>query len=126
MAQAANIVINNEAGAATTFEPFKVEGDTVVYANRAPGAMQAWEILRITRKLPADRTKGVIRVRYEFEVPQLDPTTGAVTRTNRKIGEYFEPVGSTSTQNERVHAYSKNFLATTVAVDIAKFGVIPT
>jgi hypothetical protein len=126
MAAAANIVINNEAAAATTFEPYQVEGNTVVYVNRAPGAMQAWEILRITRKLPADRAKGVTRIRVELEVPQIDPVTGAVVRVNRKIDEYFEPAGATAVQNERVHAYSKNFLATTVALDAAKYGIIPT
>ncbi|UUW21355.1 MAG: hypothetical protein [Sanya fiers-like virus 33] len=126
MGAAANIVINNGSAVATTFEPFKVEGDTAVYVNRAPGTMNAWHFLRITRKLPADRSKGVNRVRYEFEVPTIDPTTKAVLYVNRFVGEYYEPVAGTTALNTDIHAYNKNFLATTVATDIAVNGVIPT
>lgn len=126
MAAAANIVINNGSAAACTFEPFKVEGDTAVYVNRAPGSLSAWHFLRIKRVLPADRSKGVTRVRYEFEVPTVDPTTKAVLYTNRFVGEYYEPVGASASLNGDIHAYNKNFLATTVASDCAVNGVIPT
>jgi len=126
MAAAADIVINNGSAAACTFEPFKVEGDTLVYVNRAPGPLNAWHFLRIKRTMPADRSKGVTRVRYEFEVPTIDATTKTVLYTNRFVGEYYEPVSASASLNGDIHAYNKNFLATTVASDLAVNGVVPT
>lgn len=126
MGAAANLTLKNKANADVVFEPYMVEGDTAVYVNRTPGAVNAWHWLRLKRTRPTNLATGVTRIRYEFEYPTVDPTTKKVLYVNRHIGEYYEPTSASLTNNGDIHAYVKSFLATTVALDAAESGVIPT
>lgn len=119
------LVLKNAAKADVQFQLHKREGETLVYANRIAGSIAAWQFLRIQRKWPADIQRGVVRVRYEFTVPNLDPTTKVVTSTNRFIGEYYEPVAAPTQSGADLHAYSQSFLATQAAMDLAVNGIIP-
>lgn len=125
MAAQDEIILKNAAKADVRFQLLKREGETLVYANRQPGSISAWHLLRVQRKWASDVQKGVVRIKYELSIPNLDPTTKAVVNTARAITEYYEPVAAPAGSLQDLHAYNQSFLATQTASDLAINGMIP-
>lgn len=112
MAQAANIVLQDNAAANVTFTPESVTPQVSSFADRTAGVALGFRRIRVGTHFASGKSQ-VNRTKFSVEYPVTQVTDGitSVAYTLRANVDLILPDGSTDTQRKDLYAFLKNGLA---------------
>lgn len=126
MAAAADLTLKNNAAANVTFNVFSVEQDNVEWTESGATSILGTSRFRMGRKLPTDRSKGVLRVNGKMSRPVVNGTTGLLDGTITMNFEIVRPVNVASSEVDETYARFKEAVGQAIVKTAAESGAIPT
>lgn len=126
MAAAADLTLKNNAAANVTFNVYSVETDAVEWTEAGATSILGTSRARVSRKIPADKAKGVYRTIGKFTRPVVNATTGALDGTLTFNFELLRPANVSVAETDEAYARFKELVAQSIIKTAAETGAIPT
>ncbi len=126
MAAAADLTLKNNAATNVTFNVYSVEPDAVEWVESGATSILGMTRFRMSRKVPADKAKGVYRVQGKLTLPSVNGTTGALDGTMTCNFEILRPAALASSVSDEAYARFKEAVAQAIVKAAAANGAIPT
>lgn len=126
MAAAADLTLKNNAAANVTFNVYSVEPDAVEWVESGASSIMGMTRFRMSRKVPADKAKGVYRVLGKLTLPSVNETTGALDGTMTCNFEILRPAVLPASVSDEAYARFKEAVAQAIVKAASANGAIPT